>query len=275
MPTPSAGRSAASRTGSSTAPRHRRPPLSARCLVQRRWPPAGRGPSSQRGGLRVPVCRHRLGHAEAGRHRAERARLGRAAIASMVSSTCSASSPEARWRHAPRRARAMSSTPSPRPAAAPAAGMDLQSAAPAGRSLISPSKRFGSGRARVASVPVISTNPCRAQRRVEAEHQRGGRPPAYSIRAETWVGTSTAKLRPGPRAAADDPGVAARWRDSAATCSAGPKAWPARTGSTARCRTAGPRRAGTGTPDRDASSRGRSSASAPGPSAARRSPPTR
>ena len=126
----------------------------------------------------------------------------------MVSSTCSPSSPDARGRPPPRRARAMSSTPSPRPSAAPEVGRTCHSSAPVARSLISPSNRFGSGSARVASVPVISTKLPR-QRRLEAEHERGHRALRVLDQSGDVGGDLDGEYRAGPRPTADDPGVAA------------------------------------------------------------------
>ena len=116
----------------------------------------------------------------------------------------------------------MSSTPSPRPSVAPEVGRTCHLSAPVARSLISPSNRFGSGSARVASVPVISTKPCRGSGDSKLSTSVATGPCAYSIRAETWVGTSTRNSVParGPLAMTL---VSRLRRPTAATCSAGPK----------------------------------------------------
>ena len=82
-------------------------------------------------------------------------------IAVIISSTCSAISPEARCGSPRLIARTMSTTPLPRPAAAPVEPITVHSRSPARRTRRSPSNWFGSGTARVASVPVISRNPIR------------------------------------------------------------------------------------------------------------------
>jgi hypothetical protein len=106
-------------------------------------------------------------------------------MAVIISSTCSAISPDARWGPPSRMARAMSTTPLPRPAAAPSAGITVQSASPARRTRRSPSKRFGSGTASVASVPVISTNPARMSGESQLNSSDAASPPTYSASAAT------------------------------------------------------------------------------------------
>ena len=58
-------------------------------------------------------------------------------------------------------ARAMSTAPIPRPPSAPAAGMVSTSSSPRWMRT-APVNVFGSGAIRVASVPAISTTPCRS-----------------------------------------------------------------------------------------------------------------
>ena len=106
-------------------------------------------------------------------------------MAVIISSTCSAISPEARWRAPARMARTMSTTPVPRPAAAPSAGITVQSSSPARRRRMSPSKRFGSGTASVASVPVISTKPERDSGESQLNSSDAAWPPTYSASAAT------------------------------------------------------------------------------------------
>ena len=82
-------------------------------------------------------------------------------------------------------ARTMSTTPLPRPAAAPAAGITVHSSSPARRTRRSPSNRFGSGTARVASVPVISTKPAARSGESQLNSSDAAWPAAYSASAET------------------------------------------------------------------------------------------
>ena len=121
----------------------------------------------------------------------------------------------------PRSARAMSSTPSPRPAVAPSAGMGVQSSLPVARILISPSNRFGSGSASVASVPVISTNPCRRSGESKLSSSDAAWPAANRTRAATWVGTCTPNAVPARGPAPMTLVARLRW-PRAATCVAGP-----------------------------------------------------
>ncbi len=87
----------------------------------------------------------------------------------------------------------------------------------------SPSKLFGSGNANVASVPVISTNPCRGNGESKEKMLLPEAPPANCVNALTWVGTVTSNTSPafGPdpmvRCARDVPATAA-------TCVMGPNA---------------------------------------------------
>ena len=104
---------------------------------------------------------------------------------------------------------------------APVAGIVSQSSRPVGRTRISPSNRLGSGSDSVASVPVISTKPCRRSGESKLSTSVAAGPRAYPISAATWVGTSTSNLVParGPL-----PMTRLGWprRPSAATWSAGP-----------------------------------------------------
>ena len=130
-------------------------------------------------------CVKRVGHVEDGLDRLE----GRSAdadrsIAVIISSTCSAISPEARCGSPRRIARTMSTTPLPRPAARPARRDHGPLRLAARRTRRSPSNRFGSGTARVASVPVISTKPHRCSGESQLNSIDAAWPPAYSASAE-------------------------------------------------------------------------------------------
>ena len=109
----------------------------------------------------------------------------------------------------------------PRPAVAPAAGMTVHSALPAWRIRTSPSNPFGSGMASVASVPVISTKPCRRSGESKLSSTEAAAPSAYPSSEATYVGTATPNRVParGPR-------PMTRWsrlrRPTAATETTGP-----------------------------------------------------
>jgi hypothetical protein len=85
-------------------------------------------------------------------------------------------------------ARAMSTTPMPRPtvvpAIAPADGITVHSVSRARRTRRSPSNLLGSGTARVASVPVISTKPCLLSGESQLNSSDAAWPPAYSASAD-------------------------------------------------------------------------------------------
>ena len=139
-----------------------------RCLLHLGASPSGRYWGA---GLRVPGGVQRLGRAEDRAHRLERALPADRSIASIISSTCSASSPEARGAAAPRgrgpcRARRARARP-PRPG-----GDDGPVAVAGAADADSPSNRFGSGTASVASVPVISTKPVRRSGESQLSTQR-------------------------------------------------------------------------------------------------------
>ena len=87
---------------------------------------------------------------------------------------------------------------------------------------MSPSNRFGSGTAIVASVPLISTNPGLRSGESKLNSSEAAAPPVYSTSAPTWVGTSTGNVVPafGPEPMTR---VAAARRPTAATREAPPK----------------------------------------------------
>ncbi|OUD87748.1 hypothetical protein BC477_07130 [Clavibacter michiganensis subsp. michiganensis] len=82
-------------------------------------------------------------------------------IASSTSSTCAATSPDARTGSPPRMLRARSSTPDPRPYVDPTAVSVSGPSCPKRHSWLSPSNVFGSGSTMVPSLPEISTKPMR------------------------------------------------------------------------------------------------------------------
>src|SRR5690625_5133628 len=140
----------------------------------------------------------------------------------ITSSTCWARCPLERGVPPVRIARAISSTPSPRPWVAPSAGISTQSSAPAGQSRIVPSNWFGSGKAIVASVPVIATNPARGEGESKLNTLWAEAPDSNCNSAPTWVGTSTSNVVP---ARGPEPMVRVRRavEPEAATCPTAPK----------------------------------------------------
>ncbi len=82
----------------------------------------------------------------------------------------------------------------PRPAVVPVAATSR--VGPPSSIRAGPSKWLGSGRTRVASVPVTSTNPSRSCGDSKLKTAVAEPPPANSSSAETWVGTVTSNSVP-------------------------------------------------------------------------------
>ena len=131
-------------------------------------------------------------------------------------------------------------TPSPRPSAGPEAGTAVRLPRRRDRApmRMSPSNRFGSGIASVASLPEISTKPCRGSGESKL-NSTTLRPAALRTRSARKRGWEPRPRIPCRRAArCRSRGSACRGGSPQRPASPGRIPWPARSGSRAPCRTA-------------------------------------